>query len=175
MLTNAKALYQVKLILDYLPKDEYDLIPQEVIEYVENNFEIDKNIKINPEIPLESQNIDDKTYEILEKIIKKIDSITNKKNDDISKYVESTKKSNEEIENIRLNNLVEDLKEKNGKIPKVKNLVQEYKNALRDKDNEITKLQKDNEILLSIYKKISKFIRKIFVREKEIKLLSSGM
>ena len=39
MLTKAKSLYQVKLILDYLPEEEYDLIPQETIDYIEDNFE----------------------------------------------------------------------------------------------------------------------------------------
>ena len=31
MLTKAKMLYQVKLILDYLPEEEYNLIPKETI------------------------------------------------------------------------------------------------------------------------------------------------
>ena len=31
MLSKAKALYQVKLILDYLPEEEYKLIPKETI------------------------------------------------------------------------------------------------------------------------------------------------
>lgn len=42
MLSKAKALYQVKLILDYLPEEEYKLIPKETIEYIENNFEYDE-------------------------------------------------------------------------------------------------------------------------------------
>lgn len=33
MLSKAKAIYQVKLILDYLPDEEYKLIPQETIDY----------------------------------------------------------------------------------------------------------------------------------------------
>ena len=33
MLTKAKMLYQVKLILDYLPEEEYNLIPKETINY----------------------------------------------------------------------------------------------------------------------------------------------
>ena len=70
MLSKAKALYQVKLILDYLPEEEYSLIPKETIEYIENNFEYDENFLIDPKIPLEKQKIDDKAYEMLEKIIK---------------------------------------------------------------------------------------------------------
>ena len=34
MLSQAKVLYQVKLILDYLPEEEYKLIPQEMIDYI---------------------------------------------------------------------------------------------------------------------------------------------
>lgn len=44
MLTKAKALYQVKLILDYLPEEEYRQIPQEMIDYIEENLEYDENI-----------------------------------------------------------------------------------------------------------------------------------
>ena len=37
MLSQAKVLYQVKLILDYLPEEEYKLIPQEMIDYIEDS------------------------------------------------------------------------------------------------------------------------------------------
>ena len=43
MLSKEKSLYQVKLILDYLPEEEYKLIPQDLIDYVEDNFEYDEN------------------------------------------------------------------------------------------------------------------------------------
>lgn len=45
MLSQAKVLYQVKLILDYLPEEEYKLIPQEMIDYIEDNFEYDENFQ----------------------------------------------------------------------------------------------------------------------------------
>ena len=69
-MTKSEALYQVKLILDYLPEEEYKLIPKETIDYIEENFEYDENISIDPNIPLENQNIDDKAYEFLDKVIK---------------------------------------------------------------------------------------------------------
>ena len=68
MLTKSKSLYQVKLIIDCLPKDEYKLIPQETIDYLEKNLEYDEKIVIHPDIPLDDQNIDDKAYDMLEKI-----------------------------------------------------------------------------------------------------------
>ena len=78
MLSKSKALYQVKLILDYLPEEEYKLIPQETIDYIEDNFEYDENITINPDIPLERQKIDDKAYELLDKIINQAESYEKK-------------------------------------------------------------------------------------------------
>lgn len=42
MLSQAKVLYQVKLILDYLPEEEYKLIPQEMIDYIEDNLSMMK-------------------------------------------------------------------------------------------------------------------------------------
>ena len=74
MLTNEKALYQVKLILDCLPKEEYDTIPKELVNYVENNWKYDPSISINPSVPLEEQNNDAKTYDFLEQILKQMDS-----------------------------------------------------------------------------------------------------
>ena len=98
MITKAKALYQVKLILDYLPDEEYKLIPQETIDYIEDNFEYDENFSIDPSIPLEKQKIDDKAYEFLDKIVKSVES--NKKentinqNSEIEMYVKQVKESN---------------------------------------------------------------------------------
>ena len=81
MIKKAKALYQVKLILDYLPEEEYKLIPKETIDYIEDNFEYDQNIVIDPNIPLEQQKIDDKAYEMLDDETKKkysnLDSFVN--------------------------------------------------------------------------------------------------
>ena len=89
MFTKAKSLYQVKLILECLPEEEYKLIPQETINYIEDNFEYDKNIAIDPNIPLEEQNIDNKTYEFLDKVLKEIDNKEKQKsiNTDVSSYI----------------------------------------------------------------------------------------
>ncbi len=179
MLSKAKALYQVKLILDYLPQEEYDLIPQKTIDYIEENFEYDENITINPDIPLENQNIDDKTYDLLDKIINQAEKYTKKQEStEIDEYIKSVKESNanfeNSIENIRLKKLVEVLQKENSKIPKAKDLLQNYKDELSEKNDEIQKLQKDNENLVIMIKKIPKFIRKIFIKESNIKLLNSG-
>ena len=62
------------------------------------------------------------------------------------------------------------LKKENEKIPKAKELLQDYKDALKQKDSEIEKLKSNNQELYEYIEKVPKFIRKIFIRE-NIKLL----
>ena len=62
------------------------------------------------------------------------------------------------------------LKKENEKIPKAKELLQDYKDALKQKDSEIEKLKLNNQELYEYIEKVPKFIRKIFIRE-NIKLL----
>ena len=170
MLTNKKMLYQVKLILDCLPDNEYALIPKDTIDYIENNYEYDENIKIKPDIPLEEQNIDGQTYKMLEKIIKSVES----KGKDVNQYISDVKEQNKEfdakVENVKLKNIIEMLKKENEKIPKAKELLQDYKDALKQKDSEIEKLKANNQELYEYIEKVPKFIRKIFIKE-NVKLL----
>lgn len=71
------------------------MIPQKTIDYIEDNMEYDENITINPDIPLERQNIDDKTYELLAKIINQAENYAKEqKNTEIDKYVKNVKQSN---------------------------------------------------------------------------------
>ena len=171
-------LYQVKLILDYLPEEEYNLIPKETINYIEDNFEYDENIKIDPNIPLENQNIDDSSYKYLEKIIAEAEKNQKaSKNKELEDYIKDVKESNKNfetnVENIRLKELVELLKKENGKIPKIKSLVEDYKNALEEKNKKIEELEKNNKYLIELFNRITKFIRKFFIKE-DIKLLNEG-
>lgn len=181
MLTKAKALYQVKLILDYLPDEEYKLIPKETIEYIDNNFEYDENFSIDPKIPLEKQKIDGKAYEMLDKIVKATEA-TKRENrlQDSAKmnaYIQEVKESNQnynaKIENVRLKNLVETLKKENSKIPKAKDLLSDYKNALKQKEDEIEKLKKNNQDLYNCIQGLPKIIKKLFIKDFNIKLLNS--
>ena len=181
MLSKAKALYQGKLILDYLPEEEYKLIPKETIEYIENNFEYDENFSINPNIPLEKQKIDDKAYEILDKIVKATEVTKNenklhdkaKMNAYIQEVKESNQNYNDRIENIRLKNLVEMLKKENSKILKAKDLISDYKDALKQKEDEIEKLKKNNQDLYNCIQGLPKIIKKLFIKDLNIKLLNS--
>ena len=167
MLTKAKMLYQVKLILDYLPEEEYNLIPKETINYIEGNFEYDENIKIDSNIPLENQNIDDSSYKYLEKIIAEAEKNQKaSKNKELEDYIKTVKESNKNfetnVENIRLKELVGLLKKENGKISKIKSLVEDYKNALEEKNKKIEELEKNNKYLIELFNRIPKFIRKFF-------------
>ena len=178
MLTEAKALYQVKLIIDYLPKEEYDLIPQEIINYVEENFEYDENIKVNPNIPLENQDIADKTYDILKKIVKGTEDNKKKiEEQELQKKVELEEKAREtydaKMENIRLNNIIKALQEENKKIPKAKELLENYKDALEKKDIEIEQLKRNNQQLYMCIQKLPKIIRKLFIKGEDVKYLNS--
>lgn len=170
MITKAKSLYQVKLILECLPEEEYKLIPQETINYIEDNFEYDENIVINPNIPLEQQKIDDKTYEFLDKVLKDIEKIEKQKsiNTDVSEYISKVKKENEDfnakIEIIMLKEIIESLKKENSKIPKAKALIKDYQELVNKKDKEINDLKQDNIKLYENIQKIPIVLRKIFIK-----------
>lgn len=181
MLSKAKALYQVKLILDYLPEEEYKLIPKETIDYIEDNFEYDENFSIDPNIPLEKQKIDDKAFKMLDKIVKSAEMTKKEnksiKNDEIDSYLKNIRESNQNydarIENIRLKNLVEILKKENSKIQKAKDLLSDYKEALKQKEDEIEKLKKNNQDLYNCIQRLPKIIRKMFIKDFNIKLLNN--
>lgn len=156
MLTKEKSLYQVKLILDNLPLEEYEMISEEIIEYIEENLEYDENIKIDPTIPLQNQEIDDKTYEMLDRIIKTVEE---------NSKIEDTEDIDLEQENIKLKNIIEALKKENSIIPKTKTLLEEYKEALKEKDKEIERLKSNNEKLYKSIEKLPKIIRKVFIKD----------
>lgn len=55
--TYAKAYTEVLEIIKYFPKEEYNKIPKEKIEFYKNNMDKDYSFYINPEIDLSEQNI----------------------------------------------------------------------------------------------------------------------
>jgi len=163
-MTKEKALYQVKLILDYLPYEEFCKIPEETLEYIEQNMEYSPEIQINPEKPLEEQEIDEKVYEILEEIIKKVENppvkIKNNKTDILNN-----------LDKNELINLLEKYRKENLKILKARELINEYRQTIEKKDKEINKLKEANEELYNSLKKCPKLIRKIFLKTFNNKLL----
>ena len=174
MLSKAKTLYQVKLILDYLPAEEYRLIPQETIDYIENNFEYDENFTINPDIPLEDQDIDDATYELLDRIVKLTERAREEEerkaldNAEKDEYLKFIKKSNQDydmkMENIKLKKLVQMLKDENSKIKEAKELLSRYNELLKQSEEEIEKLEKSNRDLYNCINELPNIIKKIFLK-----------
>ena len=164
MLSKEKSLYQVKLILDYLPKEEYALIPDDLIRYVEDNAEYDEKIKINPNIPLEKQKLDAKTYDFLEKMLKEIDKNKSMKK---SKRTEIAPNSSDDLkfEISKLREMIDQKNKELEKLPQAKELIEDYRKLLMEKDATIAKLTTDNENLVKSINHLPAFIRKIFMKD----------
>ena len=62
--TYAKAYTEVIEILKYLPKSEYEKIPEEKITFFNNNCDRDYDFKLDYSLPLEQQKISKKAYAI---------------------------------------------------------------------------------------------------------------
>lgn len=171
-MTKGQAYYQAKLIIDGLSEEEYNLIPKDFIDEVNENMEYDENVTINPELPLEEQDIDDKTYDILERMLNKIDKDAIKNIENNEGIVEGSDEFDSlKKENLQLKELIERLKRENSKIVQIKDLVQEYKEELGKKAKEMEELKAQNEELLNSIKKAPKLIRKLYFKEFESKLL----
>lgn len=171
-MTKGQAFYQAKLIIDELSEEEYNLIPKDFIEEINNNMEYDENIKINPDLPIEEQDIDDKTYDILEEMLSKIDKNAIQDIEAKDGIQEGSAEFDSlKNENLQLKELTERLKKENSKIVQIKDLVQDYKDELSKKTKEIEELKAQNEDLLNSIKKAPKLIRKLYFKEFENKLL----
>ena len=193
-MTKEKAYYQAFLILEHLPKEEYSLIPQNLIDEIENHMEYDENITIDTSTSLESQKIDEKTYQILDKVIKSVErnqkqatynrtasDVKLRKDGEIKDYIRKCSTENElyeaKIEMARLNKMIQDLMSENGKIDGAKELIAGYRDVANSKDEQIQKLtveletlRKNNEELCSMLNKVPRFVRKIFIKD-DFKLL----
>lgn len=100
-------------------------------------------------LPLESKKIAEETYDILD--------------NDLSMKIK--------LENVKLTNMLNIAKKENSKLPQIKELVEEYKTALKSKDEEIADLKAKNEELYASIEKTPKFIRKLFFKDFEKGLL----
>ena len=108
-MTKPKAYYQAYLVLDCLSKEEYSLIPKSLLDEITSKMEKDDSIKVDKTIPLEKQKIDEKTYDILDRVIRAIekaygkDAIDNPekyaKIDEIEVDLEPPKKENVKPQN----------------------------------------------------------------------------
>lgn len=169
-MTKEESLYQVKLILDNIPEDEYKKIPEKMLNYINENMKYNKNISINTNIPLEDQDIDEKTYIVLNKIINEVEFA--EQNDEENKR-EETKLDNQEHTKIieMLDKLKKENEELNLKLDNYKNEIDSKNNELNTYKMELDKLRNTNQELYGSIQKCPKIFRKLFFKDIEKKLL----
>lgn len=159
-MTKEKAMYQTWLILEGLSKAERDSIPQDLLDTIKNTMEPDENIKIDFSIPLEKQNLDSKTWDMLDKVVK--GSKTNKKTVPTNPRDELEKIK---LANIALTNELQQFKDDS------KALVEKYKEAYENATKENSNLKNNCEALIESINSIPGFIRKMFLKSEKVKML----
>ena len=174
-MTKAKAYYEAYLVLKCLSDVEYSLIPKYLLEEIEAKMEVDDSIVIDESIPLDKQKLDEKTYSILDRVIKAIEnSYGNGAIDNPELYAgkvtkEEKKQTKDSDEIIKLKNIISALEEESKKVEEAKQLYYDYKEIVARKDQKIRVLQIENNNLkknIASLKKnvehIPKFIRKLY-------------
>ncbi len=180
MLTNEKAMYQAYLVIENLPENEKNLIPQEEIEKLKNGMKIDEKIKINPSISLVKQKIDDKTLKILASILKKVKIDESKiENNFIEirevKDVMDIKKISELLtENYILNEKIINIENSNQKLEEYKEIAFKFKSVLEILNNEKEKLLEKLKKVNKAYEELPSLVKKLFIKNKKEKMLASG-
>lgn len=159
-MTKNKALYEVYLIINELPEEEYNLIPQEQIDYIKENMEVIEDYDFDPTEDLGKQNVSVEAYEYLEKILKNIEVATEDSQDE---------EVQDEVGYLR--DLVERLKKENEVIPASQKLIKKYEEVVAVKQKEIDDLKIQNETLKSQIDKLPKLVKKLFIKD-EVKMLN---
>ena len=159
-MTKNKALYEVYLIINELPEEEYNLIPQEQIDYIKENMEVIEDYAFDPTEDLGKQNVSVEAYEYLEKILKNIEVATEDSQDE---------EVQDEVGYLR--DLVERLKKENEVIPASQKLIKKYEEVVAVKQKEIDDLKIQNETLKTQIDKLPKLVKKLFIKD-EVKLLN---
>jgi len=182
-LTKGKAYYQAYLVLDCLSEEEYSLIPNELLEEIKMKMEEDPEIKVDSSVPLEKQKIDEKTYDILDRVIKAIeraygaDAIDNPE-----KYAivneEETKKQ-DKVEEFDLDIEIEEkLKTKKDKVPEnAKELKEEnlkLHNIIKALEEENQKISEAKELYYDYKEVVAKKDEKIRGLRMEIEALKKS-
>ncbi|MBP3597757.1 MAG: hypothetical protein J6J60_10270 [Clostridia bacterium] len=158
-MTKEKALYQVKLILDNLNEEEYNFISEEDIDYINENMEYTEDITIDSSKSLEEQVVDEKACEYLEKILNSIEK---------NKRIFNEYKG---VSRLKLIQEINKYKVEVGKNNEIKKLLEDYKNLVNKKNEELENVKENNKLLYSSIQKCPKIIRKIFFKEFELKFL----
>lgn len=150
-------------------------------EYSEDEEEIEQEEfedeeEIEEEIEEEDTSEDEQEEE--EEISEDNDILEEDEINDVPQYIESVKSSNRdfdmEIQNAKLKNRIEKLELENSRILLENSVLEEYKKILQQNDKEIMRLKQWNQNLYGCIKKVPKFIRKIFIKTENIKLLNDN-
>ncbi len=178
MLSKPQYLYQAKLIIDCFPEEDYNSIPKKTLKYIEDNMQEDPNIKINPEIPLEEQDVDPQTWDFLKQIADEVsdnqfyEEYKYEIDDYIKSIYEQNKGNEARIENINLNKDINNLENENKKLPQAKELIYGYQKLITQKDAEIKQLKQECDSLTDSLNKIPKFIKRLFLKNRKVKALN---
>lgn len=180
MLSNEKAMYQAYLVIECLPEEEKNLIPLEEIENLKKQMKIDENIKINPNISLSKQKIDDKTLDILDSILKRIDKNETKIKVELNEIKESQdvidikRISKLLTENYILNEKIKNIEGSNQKVEEYRDIAVKFKDVLEILNDEKDMLMVQLEKLNKTYNELPSLVKKIFLNNKKVKMIASG-
>lgn len=175
MLSNEKAMYQAYLIIENLPENEKKLISSEEIEKLKNNMDIDESIKINPEIDLKKQNIDEKTFKILNCIFKKSENTLEniiKNNNDNKTFIQIKSLKELLMENYILIERLDSFKVKNQNLKEYKDTLISFKKLFEGLKKEKESLLEKQQKIIKAYEEIPNSIKRIFLNDSKIKRLT---
>ena len=136
----AKAYTEVVEIISHFPKEEYEKIPEEKIEFYKNNMDKNYIFKINPDIDLAEQNISKEANAIIIMLYKEYFA-TEEQKEKIDKILAENSRK-EELEKSQKYN-PDDLFKKRSKNEIIENAESDDNNSMIEyKENFFTKLKK---------------------------------
>jgi len=181
IMTKPKAYYQAYLVIKCLSKEEYSLIPKSLLNEIISKMEKDESIYVDPNIPLEKQKIDEKTYDILDKVITAIERNYGK--DAIDNPTKYAKLDSNPVEEIDISDIFtepvkkEEKKENRNQDRNVKDLENEnirLKGIIKALEEENKKIEKAKEIFEDYKTLISSKDQKIKILNEEVDTLKKN-
>ncbi len=143
----SKAFSEVLEVLKYIPKEEYEKIPLEIIELMEDNCLEDYNVEYNPDMTLSEQNFLEETKYIIAILFRDYWATDIQKNKILLKEQQDAYLENLEKEKKFNTNIFEN---------KLKNVEIENK---QKENNQLAIIEKDN-IFKRIITKIKNYFKK---------------
>lgn len=163
-MTKSKAYYQAYLVIQCLSKEEYSLIPKALLDEITSKMEVDDTIKVDSTVPLEKQKIDEKAYDILDKVIRAIEREYGKDAiDNPGKYAKDVKDdSNKKSPNVETKGVTvaSPSKKADEKTPNKSHNIPSHHDETRD-NTKMQALQNENIKLQGIIKALEEENKKI--------------